>query len=743
MARKNKEAALRSDALIKKRILALLTVFSLLVIALIARAGYWQIYKADWLKEMAQDQWSREINIFADRGQIVDRNGYPLAISVRCYTVVLHPSIITTQAAKYDSEDYINSFSNDLAQILQITPEDVQGVIAKDQSQVILKRNVTDAQADAIRLLVYSYPVNEDGEIEDETISYSGITIVEDIRREYPMGSFLTQVLGFTSVDGIGLEGIESRFDKYLKGTNGKLVVETDREGVKIAGAYEERTEPIDGNMLQLTIDATLQSFAESALDLCVQEQNPQSASIIVLNPQTGAILAMATKPDYDNNEPPRDNLLLLRQLTENKPVTYAYEAGSMFSIITAAAALDSGAVNSNTDFNCEGFKTIDEQKINCLSAEAHGRQDITEAIQNTCGSALMDMAVSMGQNTFYDYIYDFGFGEKSGIKLYNESTGDVTAEKYVKTVDLARISYGQTITVTPLQMAAAFAAIANGGDLMQPYIAEKIISPDGEIIEQYGSTVKKEVISDYTSIVMMQILYDCVENGNGLKCRIEGYEIGGISGVAQKYTGSGQVLHGEYVASFAAVAPINNPQLVVLLTVDSPKASNYGSKAAAPYVKNFFEDALVYLNVLPNSLYVGNVTKYEVPDLSDMTLDEAKAELSRKGFGCISEGFDGKIVSQIPGAGTMLEGGSNVIVQLEEVSDDGISYLVAVPDLFGLTPTEAMELLAENNLSMRIVSSGNVVMEQSPSSGTEVFRGTQVAVGFEYFDNEEDEEED
>ncbi|MEX1376967.1 MAG: penicillin-binding transpeptidase domain-containing protein [Eubacteriales bacterium] len=742
MARKNKEAPLKSDALIKKRILALLTVFSLLVIALIARAGYWQIYKSDWLKEMAQDQWSREINIFAERGQILDKNGYPLAISVRCYTVVLHPSIIDTQSKKYDSEDYINSFSNDLAQILEITPEDVKKVIAKEQSQVILKRNVTDTQADAIRSLVYQYSVNENGEIKDKTKAYSGITIVEDIRREYPMGSFLTQVLGFTSVDGIGLEGIESRFDKYLKGVNGKLVVETDREGVKISGAYEERTEPIDGNMLQLTIDITLQSFAESALDMCVLEQDPQSATIIVMDPKTGAILAMATKPDYDNNEPPRDNLTLLRELTENKAVTYAYEPGSLFSVITAAAAINSGDADRNEDYNCEGFKTINNQKINCLSSEPHGHQDLSEVIQNTCGSAFMDMAMSMGQETFYNYIYDFGFGVRSGIKLYSESSGAVTAEKYVKDVDLARISYGQAITATPLQIVTAFSAIANGGDLMQPYIADKIISPEGEVLEQYQSKVRKEVISDYTSSVMLQILYDSVENGNGLKCRIQGYEIGGISGVAQKYDDQGQVLHDEYIASFAAVAPINNPQLVVLLMVESPKGSNYGSKAAAPYVRNFFEEALSYLNVLPNSQYVSTQDKYEVPDLMNMTLTEAKSELAQKGFGCISEGFDGKIVSQIPGAGAMLENGSNVIVQLAAVSDDGISYLVEVPDLFGLTPTEALDLLNENNLTMRIVSSGNVVMEQSPASGTEVFRGTQVALGFEYFDSEEDGEE-
>jgi len=742
MARKYKKAASKSDALIRKRIEVLLILFSLLVIALIFRAGYWQIYKADWLKELAQEQWAREIRIFADRGDILDKNGNPLAVSISCYTVVLHPSVIANQTGQIDNEDYLESLSKDLATILELSPEDVKEQASKKQSQVILKRNVTDSQADAIRLLEYKYTVNNDGVIEQKSKYYSGITINEDVKREYPMGSFLTQVLGFTSIDGIGLEGIESKFDKYLRGVNGKLIVETDREGVKIADSYEQRVEPVDGNSLQLTIDATLQSFVESALDLCMMEQNALSATCVVMDPKTGAILAMSTKPDYDNNEPPRNDLDLLRELTRNKSVTDVYEPGSTFKLVTTAAALDSGAISVSSGFYCPGYRIIDGQRIKCWSDKPHGHSNLTQAVQRSCNPAFMDMAMYMGVNTFYDYIYDFGFGSKTGVKLYGESGGIVTAEKYVKNVDLARIGFGQAIAVTPLQLVNAVSAIANGGDLMQPYIAEKIISPEGEIIEEYSSEVIRKVISDYTSETMLEIMYQVVQDGSGRNCKIEGYKIGGKTGTAQKYGENGQVLHDKHISSFIAVAPIDDPQLVVLIAVDEPKAGlSYGSIVAAPYVKAFFEEALPYLNILPNTSNIDTITKVEVPNVIDMTIEEAEIELARQGFGCISEGFDGKIVTQIPGPGTMLKSGANVIVQLKQVTDSGESYLVKVPDLFGLTPTEAMELLAENNLTMRIVSSGNVVMEQNPSKGTEVYRGSQVAVEFEYFEKEKDAE--
>ncbi len=744
-ARYSNEAA-KGDALIRKRILSLLILFSVFILALIGRAAYWQIYKADWLVEKAKVQWSRKIIIFGDRGTIMDRYGNPLAISTRCYTVVLQPEIIRKQAANLNEDNpdlYIDSLSNDLAQILEISPENVRSSIEEIQDQVILKRKVTAEQADEIEALLYYYTVETNGDTQEKSKEYSGILINHDIKREYPMDSFLTQVLGFTSIDGFGLEGLESKYDENLAGENGSLTVETDREGVKISDATEIREEPTNGNDLQLTIDVTLQSFAESALETLMYEQDPESAACIVMDPDTGEILAMATKPDYDNNDPPLDDAVALRELTVNQAINMNYEPGSAFSLITTAAALESGTVTLNSNFTCAGEITVDEQKINCLSSQAHGSLSITQAIISSCGTSMAQMALSMGVNTFYDYIYGFGFGAKSGVGLYNDSAGNVTAEKYISDAELVRISFGQAIEVTPLQYAAAVSAIANGGTLMKPYIVEKIISPEGEIINEYYPEEMNKAVSEYTADALLEILYQNVENGAAQSCKIAGYEIGGISGYSQKYDDDGNIIHDKYVVSFTAVAPIDEPRLVVIMVVDEPKTgSNYGSKVAAPYVKDFLDEALPYLNILPDSSLFDTGNMVEVPNVIEMTLEDARSELEDAGFGCISEGFDGKIISQIPSPGSMLKAGSNVTVQLKQVSDGGESYLVAVPDLFGLTPVEALELLNENNLTMRIVSSGNVVMEQNPIAGTEVYRGSHVAVEFEYFEKEQDDTE-
>jgi len=739
--------ATKSDALVRKRIEVLFVIFALLIIALIARAGYWQIYKADWLKAKAQDQWTREIRILADRGDILDRNGNPLAISTSCYTVVLQPGVIKEQAEILNKDNidlYIDSLCEDLAGVLGMSPDDVKEYATKQQNQVVLMRYISDTTADAVEGMLYSYTVEKNGTTETKTIAYNGILINSDMKREYPMGSFLTQVLGFMAVEGSGIEGIEGRFDKYLAGENGKLIVETDREGVKIAGSIEEREEPVNGNNLQLTIDVTLQSFAENALETCMYEQDPESASMIVMDPETGAVLAMVTKPDYDNNNPPRSDYETLRSLTLNKNVSSLYSPGSAFEIITAAAAIDSDTINTNTFFNCEGEKTIDGQKINCSTDEAHGSLSLNQAFLNSCSVAFMEMAEKMGVDTFYRYIEDFGFGSKSGIKLYNESAGELTAEKYVRDVELARIGFGDSIMITPLQYAAALCAIANGGEMMKPYIAQKVISPEGEVLEAYSPESDGTVISDYTSDIILQYLFNIVDNGAGRYCSVPGYEIGGISGNTAKYDDDGTIIHEAYTASFAAVAPISDPKLVIVLIVDEPKTgSSYGSKVAAPYISDFLEEALPYLNILPDSRIIVNGTKKEVPNVINLTLEDAVNKLGQQGFGCISEGFDGKIVTQIPGAGTMLEAGDNVIVQLAQVSDEGESYLVKVPDLFGLTPTRALELLSENNLTMRIVSSGNVVMGQDPDKGTEVLRGTQIAVEFDYYEDDDEETED
>lgn len=424
----------------------------------------------------------------------------------------------------------------------------------------------------------------------------------------------------------------------------------------------------------------------------------------------------------------------MLRNLTRNRSITDVYEPGSTFKVITTASALDSGAITTHSTFYCPGYRIVDGQKIKCWSTRPHGTLDLTGAVQNSCNPAFMDMALKMGTSDFYNYIYDFGFGAKTGIRMYGESGGIVTSEKYVKNVDLARIGFGQAIAITPLQLVSAVSAVVNGGNLMQPYITEAVYAPDGSIIQEYESEVLRRVISEETSDIMRQILFDVVDDGSGRNAKIEGYNIGGKTGTAQKYGENGEVLHDKHISSFIAVAPTDNPQLVVLITVNEPTAGiSYGSIVAAPYAKMFLEEALPYLNIMPDTSNAPEEATKQVPYLIGLTPEEAQIQLSNEGFGCIVEGYSGNIVSQIPGAGTSIKKNHNVVVQLEMATDNDKNYMVEVPDLFGLTPTQANKLLIENNLTMMIVNSGNVVLEQYPSAGTLAYKGTQISVSFDY----------
>lgn len=709
-----------TDALQRKRIRFLLCIFTLSILGLlIFRVGYWQIVKADWLEEQAIEQWIRELPIEPNRGDILDRNGNILAVSVSCYSVILQPTVI--------AEDKLDFVVANLASILEMNNDDVRKIATKDASQVWLKRQITAETADLIREL-----------------DMNGVSLTEDKMRYYPLGNFSTQVLGFTSVDGEGLEGIESRFDKFLQGIQGKISVFTDRDGSKVPGAYEEYINSTDGNNVKLTIDVGIQSFAEKALELCMIEQNATKAICIVMDPNTGKLLAIVNKPDYNNNEPPRNDIDTLRALTKNRAITDVYEPGSTFKIITTASAIDSNEVNLNTTFSCNGYRIIDGQKIKCWSNKPHGTLNLTQAVQKSCNPAFMDMALMMGATKFYDYIYDFGFGSKTGIKMYGESSGIVTAQKYIKNVDLARIGFGQAIAVTPLQLVAAASAIVNGGNLMQSRIVEGIYTPNGDVIEQYGQEIIRNVISSQTSATMRDILYAVVENGSGRYAQVEGYKVGGKTGTAQKYGANGEVLHDKHISSFIGIAPIDDPKLVILIAVDEPKAGlSYGSIVAAPYVQMILKDSLAYLSIKPTSDIVSSVPTMVVPDVIGLSVIEAEDKLEDDGFHLVVDGYSGNVAGQIPAAGTNIEKGSSVVILLENVNDIGEIEKIEVPDVFSMTPVEANDAITQAGLEMKIMSSGNVVFSQHPKAGTLVYPNTQVSVTFDYIDPPEEEDEE
>jgi len=708
----------RTDVLQRKRIRTLLVLFSIgILLLLIFRVGYWQIIKADWLRQRAADQWLLEIPAEAGRGDILDRNGNILASSVSCDSVVLHPNAI-------DQED-LDTVVAKLSQILGIDEETVRRkATSSNYSVVWLKRQITAEQAQQI--IDSSLP---------------GVSLTEDKTRYYPMGNFLTQVLGFTSVDGEGLEGLEARFNNYLKGIPGSVVFETDRDGNELPGSYEQFISPVDGNNIQLTIDVTLQSYAEQAMELCCAEQFVDRVMCIIMDPRTGEILAMVNKPDFDNNNPPRNDISLLTKLVRNGSISDVYEPGSTFKVVTLASALDAGVVSINSSFYCPSYKIVDGQKIKCWSVRSHGSQNLTQAAQNSCNPAFMTMALDMGIDTFYDYIYDFGFGSVSGLQLYGEASGIVTSQKYVKNVDIARIGFGQSIAITPLQLANAVSAAVNGGNLMQPYIIKNIISNDGEVIQSFEPAIIRNVISEQTSQTVRDILHAVVENGSGRNAKIEGYAIGGKTGTAQKYGENGAILPDEHISSFVGIAPIDNPRLVVLVVADNPKAgSSYGSIVAAPYVKMILENALPYLNIMPD-IETGDEELAEVPDVRDMEAEEAINRLESNGFHYIIEGYSGRVVAQVPAPGVKIEKHSNVVILLENEDDQNQDMLVVVPDLYGLSAIEANNLLVENHLQLKILGSGNTVVSQSPAAGETAYFGDVITVTFEYVDKTDEDD--
>ncbi|MDD4797338.1 MAG: penicillin-binding transpeptidase domain-containing protein, partial [Eubacteriales bacterium] len=585
------------------------------------------------------------------------------------------------------------------------------------KSEVLIKRQISREQLSAM-----------------QELNLSGIHLSEDKTRYYPNRNFLTQVLGFTSVDGEGLEGIEARYDKYLRGTQGSVTSETDAKQQELPFSVELYVPPIDGNNVVLTIDSVIQGFAEQAVETCMTEQKGVKASCIVMDPATGEILALVNKPDFDNNTPPRSDAETLRALVRNTAVADAYEPGSTFKIITLAAALDSGAIDTHSSFYCAGYHLVDGEKIKCWTSRAHGTQTLVKAAQNSCNPAFMQMALRMGQDKFYEYIYNFGFGSALGIDLYGETTGIVTEPKYVRDVDLARIGSGDAIAVSPLQLITAASAAVNGGNLMQPYITKEIVDTQtGASILTNVPKIVRSVISPEASATVRDVLTQVVDGGSGRNGAVAGYSVGGKTGTAQKYDGTGKVMHDRHVSSFLSFAPANNPRVIILLVVDEPDvAVDYGSIVAAPYVSQIMENTLKYLGIKPDRAESTSPQgDTDVPDVTGKELDQAIFALQAEGFAYLVEGYGGKVVSQIPAANATAVKGSTVLLYLDEEDDAGADNEVTVPDLIGKSAVEANNILQGLGLKIKISGTGSVVAEQKPAARTVVTKGDVIELVF------------
>ncbi|MGI6705314.1 MAG: stage V sporulation protein D [Clostridia bacterium] len=700
----------------KKRLLTMLVGVTFIFFVLITRLGWIQLYRGTWLQEKAVDQWTRDLPVAPKRGMIMDRNGKILAQSASAETVVIRPSQVKNA----------DELAEKLASILEMDREEIyKKATDKSKSEIWLKRQISKEQANQIR---------------KEKIP--GVVFTEESKRYYPAKNFLAQVLGFTSIDGVGLEGLEAKYDKYLKGVPGRIVTETDSVGRELPYNVNRYVPPEDGLNLVLSIDYVIQSFVEKAMEDALVKNKAKKVEAVVMDPNNGEILAMVNKPDYDPNNPPRHDMDLLRQLARNSIVSDVYEPGSTFKIFTSAAGLDAGVVGVNETFYDPGYKIVDNDRIKCWKAGGHGSQTFVEAVKNSCNPVFMDVALRLGKEKYYDYIKAFGFGSPTGVDISGDEGGIVRPVKYVKNVDLARIGFGQSIAVTPLQMAAAVSAAINGGNLITPRLVKELRDQNGELIKRFEPNVVRRVITEETSRTMREILEGVVKDGTGHNAYIPGYRVGGKTGTAQKYDENGRILQDKHIASFVGFAPANDPKVVVLVILDEPDVPvDFGGVIAAPIVGEIMEDILKYMDIALEYTEEDKVLeneKVEVPDVIDMDFQKGVSELTELGLQYMVDGIGGRIKDQMPKPGSMVTKKTIVLLYVEEKEEtDEEPGMVEVPDIIGKSIVEVNRTIISCGLKLKIEGNG-VAVSQDPAPKTKVEPGTTVTVRFQVPGEEE-----
>lgn len=546
---------------------------------------YVQVAWSGELAGRAIDQWTREIPVIAERGAITDRNGELLAGNATKFSVFARSNAVT------DAEDAAQK----LSAALNIPYETVLKKLTGKRASEVTVAKKTDKQA-----------VEKLAEL-----SLNGVYFSRDNDRTYPKSDFLSQVIGFTSSDNTGAAGIEKYYDSYLRGKDGEILYETDLVGLRLNGAAAAYKPAENGYNLRLTIDAGIQTAAETALGRVAQQYFPKSAECVVLDPDTFEILAMACMPSYDLNNVPRDDIPLLNALSRNRIVCDIYEPGSTFKVITSAANLEEwkkgnkAAFSPTHVFSSSRTRTVDGTTVKCWSNHANGKhscQTLADALNNSCNPCFTDMALALGKETFYDYLGAFGFGKTTGLDFGGEASGMLLPETAVRNCDLARIGFGQTVAVSGIQLACAVASCVNGGYYYEPRLVKEIYANDGYVLQSNTPKLKSRAVSEETSRLLAGMLEGVVEKGSGKKTFIEGYRVGGKTGTAQKYE-DGRIAAGKYVSSFVGFFPANAPKYLALVVIDEPQGAYYGSVVAAPCAKEIFSSIIELKNIPPENI--------------------------------------------------------------------------------------------------------------------------------------------
>jgi len=692
----------------RKRIGIVFLLAGVIMLAIMARLVWVQFIIGEELRQKAFSARFRNVEVKAKRGIIYDAKGKPLAISVSTESFYAIPA----QVRKSQNAEEI---AGQISQVLGADQAKVLELITKQQAFTWIQRHVPDEKAKTLKAL-----------------NLPGINYVEEPERFYPKGVLMANILGFSGIDNQGLNGIETTYDKTLSGIPGTIMVEYDAKGQEIPGALYKYIPPQDGNSIFLTIDETIQYIAERELDEVMKINKPKQAGIIVMEPKTGRILALASRPTFNPNEYQKYDQSVWR----NFLISDAYEPGSTFKTVVAAGALEEGVVKTSDTFYDPGYIKVGKETIKCWRhGRPHGHQTFVEGVQNSCNPVFVTIGLREGKDVFYRYLYGFGFGTKTGIELPGEALGILVDKNRAKDIDLATMSIGQANAVTPIQLLTAFAAICNDGYLMKPQIVKEIRDKDGNLVQTIEPERVRQVVSKETSETLLEILESVVSDGTGRNAYIEGYRAGGKTGTAQKIIPGGGYSSNEFVASFMGVAPANDPQVVALVIVDTPQGIYFGGQVAAPVFKNVIRDTLRYLQVpaqvTPEQISGNTKESIVVPNLTEMSVPNAVTQLQKMKLSVDVIGDGTKVKAQLPLAGNRLSPGKKVILYTSIPAAGSNPETVVVPDLTGKTVAEVNELTRLLNLNFELQGSGEVV-SQEPVPGIQLPVGSKITVFLE-----------
>lgn len=563
----------------RKKAVILTGLVFIVLITLIGRLSVIMIFESEYYLNRAQDLHERERNIKASRGNILDTNGVVLAANKTVCTI----SVIHSQIKDKERVTEV------LADELGLERNDVLKRVEKVTSIEKIASNVDKETGDRIR----GYELE-------------GVKVDEDYKRYYPFSTLASKVLGFTGSDNQGIVGLEAKYDTYLSGNNGQILTLTDAWGIEIQGAEENRNEPEPGKNLYISIDYNIQKYAQQLAERTKEEKQAKSVSVIVMNPQNGELMAMVNAPEYDLNNPYQLNynltdtqfsmpkMDLLNNMWRNFCINDTYEPGSIFKMVTATAALETGAASLSDSFTCGGYAIVADRRIRCHKTTGHGTQTFTQTVMNSCNPAFIEWGRRVGVDNFYKYMGKLGLLERTGIDIAGEASAIVHKQENVGEVELATMSFGQSFQITPMQMLRAAAAIVNGGKLVTPHFGVKLSDYLGNTVQEFAYDTQYSAILNQTSDTMRDILRQVVEEGGGKKAYIEGFSIGGKTATSQKLPrGSGK-----YIASFIGFAPADNPKVIAMCIIDEPQGVYYGGTIAAPVIKELYENILPYLEI-------------------------------------------------------------------------------------------------------------------------------------------------